>query len=314
MRNCTVGAAGRWILSLGVLATGLSAQPQPATQVDGRSAGQLLRRSYTSTVTGRERDYFVYLPKGYETEKGRLWPVILFLHGGGERGDGKKELDRVLKHGPLKEAWVKGRDLPFIIISPQMPPLEPELRRARQEARSKRPPGPRKAPRMSREPTGVEPPWGDEGPPQGWWVYEKDVLNMVDRTLAEFRADPDRVYVTGLSYGGFGTFHFAAAFPYRWAAVAPVCGAANPKTVVRIAEARLPIWIFAGGRDRVVRPEWILRSAVQLEEAGHPEVRFTVHEDQGHSVWNRVYEGWDLYNWFLQHRRKRPTGNPSGPQ
>ena len=299
-------------LALGILIpaflAGTAAPAQTPGPVDGRSAAQLLRPSYTSTVTGKERDYFLYLPKGYETEKGRLWPVILFLHGGGERGDGKKELDRVLKHGPLKEAWVKGRDLPFIIISPQMPPLEPELRRAREEARRKRPRGPRLAPGMSREPTGEEPLWGDEGPPQGWWVYEKDVLNMVDRTLAEYRADPDRVYVTGLSYGGFGAFHFAAAFPYRWAAVAPICGAANPKTVARIAEAKLPIWIFAGGRDRVVRPEWVLRSAVQLEEAGHPDVRFTVHEDQGHSVWNRVYEGWDLYNWFLQHRRRRPEG------
>jgi len=130
------------------------------------------------------------------------------------------------------------------------------------------------------------------------------VLGILDGVLGEYRADPDRVYLTGLSYGGFGTWYFAGAHPERWAAVAPICGAANPKLIARIAEARLPIWIFQGGRDPIVLAEWVLQSARALEEAGHPEVRFTVHEDMGHNVWERVYEGWDLYQWFLQHRRK----------
>ena len=280
-----------------------------AEVVDGRHAGQLLRKPYVSSVTNLERDYFLYLPKGYETETGRLWPVILFLHGGGERGDGKKDLDVLLKHGPLKEAWTNGRDLPFIMISPQMPPLSEAARKTMEEARRTAPAPDRQDRRgpvpLTRESTGVKPRWSDEGPPEGWWANERDVLNMVDQTLKECRADPDRVYVTGLSYGGFGTWHFAAAYPFRWAAVAPICGAANPRTVARIAEAKVPIWIFTGGKDRTVRPEWVLQSAVALEEAGHPDVRFTVHEDRPHDVWTRVYEGWDIYSWFLQHRRRQ---------
>jgi predicted peptidase len=86
-----------------------------------RRRAQLLRRPHQSVTTGQQREYFLYLPVGYDTEKGKEWPVILFLHGGGERGDGLKDLDVRLKHGPLMEAWVKGRDLPFIMISPQMP-------------------------------------------------------------------------------------------------------------------------------------------------------------------------------------------------
>jgi len=128
---------------------------------------------------------------------------------------------------------------------------------------------------------------------------------MVDDTLRDYRADPDRVYLTGLSYGGFGTWYLAAARPDRWAAVAPICGAGSLKLLPRIAEARTPIWIFQGGRDRLVRPEWVLANAVALDKAGHPDVRLTVHEDMGHNVWSRVYEGWDLYNWFLSHRRNR---------
>jgi predicted peptidase len=280
------------------------ALPLNSAEVDGRSEAQLLRQTFVSDVSGEERDYFLFLPKGYETEKGRLWPVILFLHGGGERGDGKEDLPVLLKHGPLKEAWENGRDLPFIMIAPQMPPRNEEERKAREASASQRPPRPRGPVPLTREASGSEPRWDRQGPPSGWWVYEKDVLNMVDRTLKENRADADRVYVTGLSYGGFGTFHFAAAHPYRWAAVAPICGAADPDSLPKIAEAKLPIWIITGGKDRTVLPEWVLASAVALEEAGHPDVRFTVHEDRPHNVWTRVYEGWDLYNWFLDQRLK----------
>ena len=87
-----------------VLAALVGAACASAQEVDGRVKAQLLRKPYVSTVTGQERDYFLFLPKGYDTEKGRLWPVILFLHGGGERGNGKSDLDNLLKHGPLKEA------------------------------------------------------------------------------------------------------------------------------------------------------------------------------------------------------------------
>jgi len=139
---------------------------------------------------------------------------------------------------------------------------------------------------------------------ENWTRMEGEVLAMVDATLSEFRSDQDRVYLTGLSFGGAGTWHLAMADPDRWAAVAPICGPGDPSRVDRIADAKLPVWVFQGGRDTVVRPERVLETVVALEAAGHPDVRFTVHEDLGHNVWTRVYEGWDLYEWFLAHRRQ----------
>jgi predicted peptidase len=276
-------------------------------QVDGRAKSQLLRRPYRSTAaqtTELEREYFLYLPTGYDTEKGRLWPVILFLHGGGERGNGKSDLDNLLKHGPLKEAWVNGRDLPFIIISPQLYTMQ----RNPNAAPPPRPPGPPPFRPISRAMSDEKPRFGAEGPPLGWWTVENDLLGMVDATLKEFRADPDRVYITGLSYGGYGTWYMAGMHAKRWAAAAPICGAADPKVIPLIAEAKLPIWIFEGGKDPVVRPEWVTQSAIDLEKAGHPNVRYTVHEDLPHDVWTRVYGGWDIYYWFLSHRRKGGVG------
>ncbi len=84
------------------------------------SSEQLLRLSYQSQIDNEQREYFVYLPKGYHSHSGKKWPVMLFLHGNGERGNGKSELDYVVTHGPLYEAWIQKKDLPFIIISPQL--------------------------------------------------------------------------------------------------------------------------------------------------------------------------------------------------
>jgi predicted peptidase len=69
-----------------------------------------------------------------------------------------------------------------------------------------------------------------------------------------------------------------------------------------LAERRMPIWVFAGGRDPAVRAKYFYAGLNELERLGHDRVRFTVHEDRGHDVWKRVYGGQDLYDWLLSHR------------
>ena len=103
----------RFVLAAAFLLVG-SLMADSATSTD-----RLERVSYLSEATGKERDYFVYLPRGFEDRA--HWPVMLFLHGNGERGDGKGDLDWVLMHGPLYEAWIQKRELPFVIIAPQLP-------------------------------------------------------------------------------------------------------------------------------------------------------------------------------------------------
>jgi predicted peptidase len=274
---------------------------------------ELLRRSYQSTATGKAREYLLYLPEGYQDHQTRPWPVILFLHGAGERGDGLDDLDFVMRHGPMMEGWIQKRDLPFIIIGPQLPVFEQEEQLRFREG----------IPKPKRLESGVPPrepesrpdrlivrtedtdprPWGELGPPDGWWKCENDLLDILDEVLRDFRGDPDRVYVTGISYGGYGTFYMAAAHPDRWAAVAPIVGTGNPDTATVLAEHNLPIWMFGGGRDGSVPVGWLYQMAQALEAAGHSSLRFTVHEDTGHDAWKRVYAGQDLYDWFLSHTR-----------
>ncbi|MBN1583119.1 MAG: prolyl oligopeptidase family serine peptidase [Anaerolineae bacterium] len=249
---------------------------------------------------------------------------MLFLHGGGERGDGLKDLDYVLTHGPMTEAWIQRRDLPFIIIAPQLPifDMHDQVRMREDRPKPKRLASgapPRRAedrPNRSMQRAPDDTPtlypgvdiWGKEGAKGGWQNCEQDLLDMVDATLHDYRGDPDRVYLTGLSYGGYGTWHMATAHPDRWAAIAPICGDGNPDLARRLVEAHMPIWIFQGGRDPVVKPQWIYKMACALEQAGHTSVRLTIHEDLGHDVWTRVYAGEDLYNWFLFHKRGDRAG------
>lgn len=282
----------------------------PNPTVDLSSEPQLLRKPYQSAATQKQREYFLYLPRGYETDKEKIWPVILFLHGGGERGNGLEDLDYVLDHGPLMEAWIQRRDLPFIILSPQLPifSMSDQIERPAtkpQRLESEVPPRDEKRPTtpMTRT-TGDPSPFGEFGPPDGWWKAEDDLLNIVNNTLRDYRADAKRVYLTGLSYGGFGTWYMATYHPDRWAAIAPICGLGDLTLAPILATANMPIWIFQGGRDDVIQPQWIYPMANSLEKAGLTTVRLTIHEDLGHNVWTRVYAGEDLYNWFLSHARE----------
>jgi len=290
---------------------GLCALSLPAmiSSASEPSAPELRRVSYFSQAMQQERDYYVYLPRGFAQRDN--WPVLLFLHGNGERGDGKAELPFVLKHGAPFEAWLQGRDLPFVIIAPQLPmygmagvdyirdrKLGPMPESPFAEPRPM-PPHYEGKDRMEGVLTENKLPQGPEGLRQGWPMIEHEVLAMVDRTLADFKGDPRRVYITGISYGGFGTWYLAAKHPEKFAAMAPVVGYGHPDHAPAIAAARLPVWVFAGGRDTAVPLKYFYPVLNRLEELGHPDVRFTIEGDMGHSAWERVYAGEDLYRWLL---------------
>jgi predicted peptidase len=280
---------------------------------DEPSPPRLVRQAYES-ATGEAREYLVYLPAGYESEPERRWPLLLFLHGDGERGDAREDLNFVLVHGPLYEAWVQKHDLELVIVSPQLPlygrdETMPYLmdrdpaaipRRLDDGVPPREPDFPTPQP-MAAKPAEVSP-LDPEGPPDGWPRIEADLLAILDQAQATYRTDPARVYLTGLSYGGFGTWYLAAKHPERFAAIAPVAGWGHPDHVPALAEHTVPVWAFAGGRDELVPPRFFYESLNELERRSSAEVLFTVHEDMGHDVWKRVYAGRDLYEWLLRHR------------
>lgn len=196
--------------------------------------------------------YLLYMPAGYDADEVTAWPLILFLHGAGERGE---DLGLIRPFGPPARIE-RGDDLPFVVVAPQCP--------AEQQ-------------------------------------WDPDTLRaLLDRVCASHRVDRDRVYLTGLSMGGLGTWTTAAAYPDRFAAIAPICGPSVWCDVRGLA--RLPVWCFHGARDAAVPVTESHEMARRIEEAGG-DVRLTVYEDAEHDSWTRTYEDPRLYAWLLEHRR-----------
>jgi predicted peptidase len=136
-----------------------------------------------------------------------------------------------------------------------------------------------------------------------WPVLEPDLLRLLDDTVAALPIDPTRVYLTGLSMGGFGSWDLGSRHPERFAAVAPICGWGDPKTVVALAHT--PVWAFHGLKDERIPPSRTISLVEALRAAGG-DVKLTTFPDAGHNCWERVYSGEDLYQWFLAHHTVPP--------
>lgn len=202
-------------------------------------------------------NYWLHLPKDYRAN-GEPWPVILFLHGAGERGS---NMTLAMKHGIPKLA-AHDPSLPFICISPQCPK-------------------------------------------HSWWILHLDeLMALVDDVLATHNADRNRVYLTGMSMGGNGTWGLAYRYPDRFAAIAPICGHDLFITGVTENPAKLkhlPIWAFHGAADPIVP---IHESAALCDELRHmgADVQFTVYPYADHDSWSETYSNPDFYQWLLKYR------------
>src|SRR3954469_25020658 len=132
----------------------------------------------------------------------------------------------------------------------------------------------------------------------GWAVGALD--RWLDEVVAGSRVDEERVYLTGISMGGFGTWAWAASRPDRFAAIAPICGGSDPAWADRLKG--LPIWAFHGARDRIVPPEYSEVMVAALRRVG-ADVRYTLYPEAEHDSWTRTYADPALYEWLLQQHR-----------
>lgn len=135
--------------------------------------------------------------------------------------------------------------------------------------------------------------------------WDSDEIEALRAHLAEtLPVDPDRVVVTGLSMGGYGAWNYAASYPDRLAAIAPVCGIGDTERARRVA--RVPVWAFHGALDDVVPLAGDLEMVTRVRRVGG-WVRFTIYPDTGHDAWDQAYAEPDLYDWLLRQRRGRPA-------
>ena len=133
----------------------------------------------------------------------------------------------------------------------------------------------------------------------GWDV---DVLaDVLDAIVERYNVDVNRIYVTGLSMGGFGAWRLAAHSPERFAAVVPICGGGDTEQADRLTD--LPIWAFHGAQDDVV-PVRATREMVAAVKAAGGTVRYTEYPDATHDCWTRTYDNPELYAWLLDQKRQ----------
>jgi predicted peptidase len=206
-------------------------------------------------------DYLCYLPKDYPGTNGQRWPLLLFLHGAGERGT---DIQLAAVHGPLKQVKL-GQEFPFIIVAPQCATGE-------------------------------------------LWQSEP-LLRLLNQVEEKFAVDPKRVYLTGISMGGYGTWQLGLQHPEKFAAIVPICGGGNLIEVILGAREkgatvkRLPIWAFHGAKDNVVPLEESERMVTQLKKIGVKEVKLTIYPEANHDSWTETYKNPELYEWLLKQSR-----------
>jgi predicted peptidase len=136
-------------------------------------------------------------------------------------------------------------------------------------------------------------------PYRSCWMSEADTLNaLLDDVVETYAVDAERVYLTGLSMGGYGTWHLATQYPDRFAAVVPIAGGGDPDQVCALKD--VPIWAFHGAKDDVVYPEESKKMVNALEACGG-NVQFTLYPDAYHNSWTQTYENPELYQWLLKH-------------
>jgi predicted peptidase len=197
--------------------------------------------------------YLLHLPAEYDPAGSRRWPLIVFLHGAGERGN---DLDKIAGFGPIRYAR-EHADFPFVVAAPLCP---------------------------------VDRDWSPEL-----------IATLIEEIEAGCAVDPDRVYLTGYSMGGAGTWETAMDDPHLFAAVAPLCGRVIPLMSGRLW--RTPVWVFHGEKDSVVPFSQSAEMVEILRGMGNEEVRFTAVPNADHEIWPSVYADPALYQWFLEHRR-----------
>ncbi len=125
-------------------------------------------------------------------------------------------------------------------------------------------------------------------------------LAILKEVQKEYKIDSKRLYLTGLSMGGFGTWSLAQKYPKKWAAIAPVCGGGNIKAAAAIKH--IPCWCFHGDKYGAVRVDLSRKMIAALKAAGG-EPRYTEYPGVGHNSWDRAYGTAELYEWFLKHKK-----------
>jgi len=206
--------------------------------------------------------YLTYLPQKYNLDSLLRWPLIIYLHGGSDRGT---DLNKLYSSG-IPDQIYRGRNFPFIVIAPQCP-------------------------------LSIR------------WETDNWFEPLFKEISEKYRIDSNRIYLTGYSLGGSGTWYLATKYPRRFAAIAPMSGFTSRNEFISRNVSRLkdmPIWAFHGKTDLTVPSEETERIVKKLQKK-NKNLKFTSEPNVGHWIHWTVYPNQDLYDWFLNQKKRAIT-------
>jgi len=202
-------------------------------------------------------NYVLYTPNKYLETDSEL-PLVLYLHGVGERGTDLKKLEL----NGVPELIRKGKQFPFLTLAPQCPDF-------------------------------------------GWWSrseYVEALASLTKEIINSHRVDKKRVYVTGLSMGGYGTLALAKKYPKLYSAIIPICGGMDDhKDIERLKD--MPIWLFHGNKDNTHPVEGSI-TIYDLLKPNNQNIKLTIYEGVGHNSWDETYTNDEVYDWLLSHKKE----------
>jgi predicted peptidase len=205
----------------------------------------------TESIEKHELSYALHRPKNTKEKK----PLIIFLHGSGEKGT---DIEKVKVHGPFK--YLKSNELDAYVLAPQCPENE---------------------------------------------YWDSEVLyQLILKIQKENNIDPNRIYLTGLSMGGWGAWNLAFSHPEMFAALVPIAGFVDRVPMIENCKiATIPIRIFHGLVDDVVDVNYSIAIYKKLKPC-NSTIELTIFDDAGHDSWTRVYDNKEIYDWMFQQIKK----------
>lgn len=216
--------------------------------------------------SGRFLPYRIHIPANNDSNM--KLPLVLFFHGAGQRGvDNKSQLSLGV---PDILKFTIHRQQPAIIVAPQVP-LQQQW---------------------------VDKPWtsDEHSMPEQASVSMQLTIDLLQQLTASLPIDMNRLYVTGLSMGGFGVWDILQRHPDLFAAAVPVCGGGDVKYASRIKH--IPVWAFHGDSDQVVKPQ-LSRNMINALKTAGGNPKYTEYKEQGHDSWVSAYQDEQMLDWLF---------------
>ncbi len=271
------------LLTVGLLMGLLPVQSALAADMPQDVQQQFAKATYTDPDTGLTLPYRIYVPEKMNSE--RKYSLLLFLHGAGQRGTDNQW--QIIVNAEILTRIVNSTDpdQSCIIIAPQCP----------------------------NDKQWVDTPWGNgsysvDAIPQSQPMAA--AMKLVDQIAGEYRVDTNRMYIAGISMGGYGTWDTIMRFPDKFAAAIPICGAADPSKASLIKD--LPIRTYHSTDDLIVPVRGTQDMVAALKAAGS-NVIYTEYTNAGHEAWKPAFDEPDLLDWLFAQRRASPVSRVDDP-